>query len=240
MKLLKGLLVAAIAAKQLRNLISTNNGNEPSTVTSIIRFVAAETRAAWIFAKRTVDRPLLQQLQWTLPSYLVIHRSLESISVGNKNLERPFNWPRKSKQFPSRQAITLCTTASAVSECNQNSTSASKTGATSLTNFKNDDQQIPLIWNSDEKNLENTSSTIVTFPPYRHRPLGCTLEESLAAINALNCRRFPLFVSKVLPGSYADEAGIQVGDVIVGVTGIFGGKIMPLTNVDDNIDKVYV
>jgi C-terminal processing protease CtpA/Prc len=28
---------------------------------------------------------------------------------------------------------------------------------------------------------------------------------------------------QIIPGGFADKAGIKVGDVIVGVTGIFGG-----------------
>mmetsp|Transcript_22562 Transcript_22562/g.37320 ORF Transcript_22562/g.37320 Transcript_22562/m.37320 type:complete len:270 (+) Transcript_22562:120-929(+) len=51
-----------------------------------------------------------------------------------------------------------------------------------------------------------------------HKPLGCSVEESLGD-TALK----PVFVSKVVPGGNAAKAGIKVGDVIVGVTGIFGG-----------------
>jgi predicted metalloprotease with PDZ domain len=67
----------------------------------------------------------------------------------------------------------------------------------------------------------------VTFAPFCHRPLGCTIEESLARNrqeNESTARRKhgQVFVSKVTPSSYADKAGLQIGDVIVDVTGIFG------------------
>lgn len=55
-----------------------------------------------------------------------------------------------------------------------------------------------------------------------HKPLGCTVEESLGDTTLK-----PVFVSKVVEGGFADLAGIKAGDVIVGATGIFGG----LTNV---------
>jgi predicted metalloprotease with PDZ domain len=53
-----------------------------------------------------------------------------------------------------------------------------------------------------------------------HRPLGMTIEESLAD------SRFVL-VTKVVDGGNANKAGIAVGDVLVGITGLFGD----LTNV---------
>jgi len=48
-----------------------------------------------------------------------------------------------------------------------------------------------------------------------HRPLGCTVEETLGEGDHV-------FVSKVKSDSIAEKAGIQVGDVIVGVSGLFG------------------
>jgi predicted metalloprotease with PDZ domain len=49
-----------------------------------------------------------------------------------------------------------------------------------------------------------------------HRPLGCTIEETLDPTEEY------VFVSKVVPGGFADQAGIQIGDVVVAVTGLFG------------------
>ena len=49
-----------------------------------------------------------------------------------------------------------------------------------------------------------------------HRPLGCTVEESLG-------ERYGkvVFCSKVTPGGAAEQAGVQVGDVFIGVSGMF-------------------
>lgn len=60
-----------------------------------------------------------------------------------------------------------------------------------------------------------------------HKPLGCTAEESLASVtlelpdNKKQKLDF-VFLSAVKPGGNADKAGLLVGDVVVGVTGIFG------------------
>jgi hypothetical protein len=53
-----------------------------------------------------------------------------------------------------------------------------------------------------------------------HRPLGCSIEESMA----LSCesRYQHVFVSKVTVGGYAEQAGLRTGDVLLGVSGIFG------------------
>lgn len=48
-----------------------------------------------------------------------------------------------------------------------------------------------------------------------HKPMGITIEESLADNNYV-------FVSKIIANSNADKAGIQVGDVLLAVTGLFG------------------
>lgn len=63
-----------------------------------------------------------------------------------------------------------------------------------------------------------------------HKPLGCTIEESFES-SANNC----VFVSKVVPGGCAEQAGIEVGDVIVAVTGTFEGLVPVL---DAGIDKM--
>ncbi|CAB9520212.1 expressed unknown protein [Seminavis robusta] len=48
-----------------------------------------------------------------------------------------------------------------------------------------------------------------------HRPLGMRIEESLADSKLV-------FVTRVEDGGLAEKAGIRVGDVLVGVTGLFG------------------
>jgi S1-C subfamily serine protease len=51
----------------------------------------------------------------------------------------------------------------------------------------------------------------------QHRPLGCTVEEALGkGYEKL------VFVSKIVPGGCAAQAGIQVGDVVVGVSSLLG------------------
>jgi S1-C subfamily serine protease len=50
-----------------------------------------------------------------------------------------------------------------------------------------------------------------------HRPLGCTVEEALGK----GCEKL-VFVSKIVPGGCAAQAGMQVGDVVVGVSSLLG------------------
>jgi hypothetical protein len=57
---------------------------------------------------------------------------------------------------------------------------------------------------------------IMTMVLSDHRPLGCTVDESLDA------NQDYVFISKITEGGNADKAGLKVGDVIVGVTGLFG------------------
>lgn len=64
-----------------------------------------------------------------------------------------------------------------------------------------------------------------------HRPLGCTVEESLDTTSDASV----VFVSKIVEGGNAEKAGIQVGDVLVGVTGLFG-EITPAWKV--GVDKM--
>ena len=80
------------------------------------------------------------------------------------------------------------------------------------------------------------SAELVTLDIRKHRPLGCTVEESLAKVeegenenddldnndNSISNRFPPVFVSKVTEDGYAEQAGIKVGDVVVAVTGLFG------------------
>ena len=51
-----------------------------------------------------------------------------------------------------------------------------------------------------------------------HKPLGCTVEESLDTDNDPSV----VFVSKLVIDGNAEKAGVKVGDVLVGVTGLFG------------------
>ena len=62
-----------------------------------------------------------------------------------------------------------------------------------------------------------------------HRPLGLTIEETLAPTEEY------VFVSKIVEGGFAEKAGIQVGDVIVAVTGLFD-EVTPV--LEAGVDKM--
>jgi hypothetical protein len=57
---------------------------------------------------------------------------------------------------------------------------------------------------------------ILTIEMVDHQPLGCTVEESI------NEEDDYIFISKLTDKGSAENAGLQVGDVVVGVTGSFG------------------
>lgn len=63
-----------------------------------------------------------------------------------------------------------------------------------------------------------------------HRPMGLTVEESLADSNYV-------LVTGIVEGGYADKAGIKVGDVLVAITGLFG-DLVPVLGL--GVEKVYV
>jgi hypothetical protein len=73
------------------------------------------------------------------------------------------------------------------------------------------------------------TAEFLTFELADHRPMGCTVEESL----------FPdddyVFVSKVVPGGFAEQAGIQVGDVLFAITGLFEVSTLVL---EAGVDKM--
>ena len=84
--------------------------------------------------------------------------------------------------------------------------------------------------NSDIRSSENLfpNAEFLEFVLSPHRPLGCTVEESLADARHI-------FVSKVAEAGFGGRAGLLPGDVIVGVTDFFGA----LTDVTGlGIDKV--
>jgi hypothetical protein len=62
---------------------------------------------------------------------------------------------------------------------------------------------------------------LLTFHLKEYKPLGLTAEESLAQKDVSGTYHH-VFVSKVIPNGNADKVGIQVGDVIVGISGLFG------------------
>jgi len=70
---------------------------------------------------------------------------------------------------------------------------------------------------------------VVTVEMAEHVPLGCTVEESL------NEEDDYIFISKLTSNGHAEVAGLEVGDVIVGVTGMFGELISTL---DADVEKI--
>ena len=95
----------------------------------------------------------------------------------------------------------------------------------------------------DDDSVEDDSSIIVdhvkeafpeggdifTFEMVDHRPLGCTVEESLDKDDDY------VFISRITPDGNADKAGLKVGDVVVGVTGLFGGLTIVM---DSGVEKM--
>mmetsp|Transcript_12547 Transcript_12547/g.34806 ORF Transcript_12547/g.34806 Transcript_12547/m.34806 type:complete len:347 (+) Transcript_12547:199-1239(+) len=71
---------------------------------------------------------------------------------------------------------------------------------------------------------------IVDLELLQHRPLGCTVEESLGKSGKY------VFISKVKEGGNAQKGGLRVGDVILACSDVFGSELMPIvdTNDDDN------
>ena len=62
------------------------------------------------------------------------------------------------------------------------------------------------------------SNLLYTFHLTDHKPLGCTAEESL--VQSEDGEKF-VFISKLVAGGYAATAGLEVGDLIVGLSGTF-------------------
>ena len=90
----------------------------------------------------------------------------------------------------------------------------------------------PTVWLSESKGQDLTefdvvlkrvhdvypNANIAAIELKEHKPLGCTVEESLDTNNDPSV----VFVSKLVMGGNAEKAGVKVGDVLVGVTGLFG------------------
>lgn len=73
------------------------------------------------------------------------------------------------------------------------------------------------------------STETLTIEMAEHVPLGCTVDESLHEDDDF------IFISKLTINGHAEEAGLQVGDVIVGVTGLFGELV---STIDTDIEKL--
>jgi len=73
---------------------------------------------------------------------------------------------------------------------------------------------------------------VITVEMIDHIPLGCTVEESLHEDDDF------IFITKITEEGNAEKAGLQVGDVIVGVTGLFGDMTSTLNSDVDKIKKL--
>ena len=62
------------------------------------------------------------------------------------------------------------------------------------------------------------TSILKEFELTQHKPLGCSVEESLA--NEPDGSKY-VFVAEITKGGNAEKAGIRVGDVIVQLSGTF-------------------
>jgi PDZ domain len=87
-------------------------------------------------------------------------------------------------------------------------------------------------------------SDLVQLSIWPHAPLGCVVEECLAAYEDYSAaavdddhRPVYVFVSAVKSGGYADRAGLRVGDVLVECTDLFG-QLTDATRL--GVEKVYV
>ena len=73
------------------------------------------------------------------------------------------------------------------------------------------------------------TAEIVTITLDDHIPLGCTVEESLHEDDDF------ILITKLTKGGNAAGAGLKVGDVLVGVTGLFGDLTCTL---ESDVDKM--
>lgn len=74
----------------------------------------------------------------------------------------------------------------------------------------------------DKKFGDDGELIAIELPEFR--PLGCTVEESLDTENDPNI----VFISKLVEGGNAQTGGLEVGDVVVGVTGLFDEALVPV------------
>lgn len=65
--------------------------------------------------------------------------------------------------------------------------------------------------------FDDDMAFLVPYELQEHKPLGCTVEETVVE----DCNY--VFVSKLVPGGLAAQAGLQVGDVLIATNAILGG-----------------
>ncbi|CAJ1947651.1 unnamed protein product [Cylindrotheca closterium] len=77
------------------------------------------------------------------------------------------------------------------------------------------------------------TALLVQYELSEHKPLGCTVEETVVQ----ECNY--VFISKLVPGGFAAQAGLQVGDVLVATNGMFGNDDDELSIVvNSGVDQI--
>ncbi|KAL3918965.1 MAG: hypothetical protein SGILL_003990, partial [Bacillariaceae sp.] len=101
------------------------------------------------------------------------------------------------------------------------------TSSSSLSSSESESEEFILLNGQVDEFFPN--GEIITVTLGEHRPLGCTVEESLDDKDDF------VFISKVTEGGSADNAGLKVGDVVVGMTGLFGELTIVM---DAGVEKI--
>ena len=182
---------------------------------------------------------------------IVGHHPCSSFSVLGRWQPAPrssstFGWDRLGRRIPPSVALASSRETAASTEPPATETTSGKLKRLLLDGNCDDDADVKVI----ELVLE----------PHKHRPLGCTVEESLAPVvaavdaaedddadggtsNGEEMAAPPppglhhVFVSQVRPGGNAERAGLMPGDVVVGVSDVFGNLAEV---VGEGVEKVYV
>lgn len=101
-----------------------------------------------------------------------------------------------------------------------------------------------VMFNSlEDKKSEIDSHAMLNFPDSiileigleDHKPLGCTAEECLDVLEIENGAKH-VFISKIVEGGNAEKAGIELGDLIIGVSSMFGDSLENVNGV--GLDRV--
>lgn len=79
-----------------------------------------------------------------------------------------------------------------------------------------------------EINIDDETTQVLELELTEHKPLGCTVEESLAS-EPDNSKK-PIFVSKIVEGGNAEKAGLKVGDLLLEVSGVFTDVMEDVTS----------
>jgi C-terminal processing protease CtpA/Prc len=134
----------------------------------------------------------------------------------------------RSHTFQSSKRRQYSSWPSSVFRLNQSSENAGVVQSANTTSSSSSyDEELALLTEKVEEAFPK--GEILTMTMKDHKPLGCTVEESL------NEEDDYVFISKITEGGNADKAGLKVGDVVVGVTGLFGELTVVM---DSGVEKM--